>query len=151
MKQDKIDLYIRRLDHVFQNLMRKMSSELAHHMVEGVTESQFFVMRKINERGCSKVSDLAEDLCVSLSAITSLVDKLCKAGLVERGRDENDRRLVLLSLTPRGKELLDSCLAVRYRISKKYLGQLPEEDIEQLVHIYEKLYENLCESEKEKK
>lgn len=85
------------------------------------------------------VSEEASETGVSLSAITALVDRLYKAGLVNRERDENDRRLVWLAITRRGEEILQACTAGRKEAMNKYLGKLPKEDLEQLEQICEKL------------
>ena len=139
MDNEKLNTYIRRLEDVFQGFLRRLHHELGKNKVDGITGSQFFVMKKIHYRGRSTVTDVAEDLGVSLSAITSLVDKLCKVGLVLRQRDENDRRLVWLELTSEGNEILNRCLASRRQVVGRYLEQLPDEDLEQLLRIYERL------------
>ena len=139
MDEEKLQIYMQRWEDVFQSMIRRLHKELAKNLVEGITGSQVFVMKKIYDRGRSTVSDVAEDLCVSLSAITSLVDKLCKVGYVKRQRDENDRRLVWLELTPNGNDILGTCLRSRRQVVEGYLCQLPDGDMEKLLDIYEKL------------
>ena len=139
MNKKTLHMYMQRWEDVFQLFLRKIHHELANNLVDGITGSQFFVMKKIHERGRCTVSEVAEGLCVSLSAITSMVDKLCKASLAERQRDENDRRLVWLELTPKGKDILGTCQSSRRQVVERYLSQLPEGDIEKLLDIYERL------------
>ncbi|MHB1044096.1 MAG: MarR family winged helix-turn-helix transcriptional regulator, partial [Eubacteriales bacterium] len=102
MEREKLTRYLNRLEEVFQHMIRRLHAELAQSMVKGVTGSQFFVLKKIGDRGKLTVSEVAEDTGVSLSAITVLVDRLFKAGLVNRTRDDRDRRLVWLELTDEG-------------------------------------------------
>ncbi|HEY0464218.1 MAG TPA: MarR family transcriptional regulator [Polyangiaceae bacterium] len=52
------------------------------------------------------IGALAERLCVQHHTAVALVDKLEEHGWVERKRATSDRRQVLLTLTPRGSELL---------------------------------------------
>lgn len=108
-------------------------------MTHGITGSQFFLMKRIHERGRMTVSEVASEMDVSLSAITAVVDKLHKAGLAKRERDQDDRRLVWLTITHAGEEMLQVCMAGRREMMKKYLQKLPKEDLEQLVRICEKL------------
>jgi DNA-binding MarR family transcriptional regulator len=49
---------------------------------------------------------IAQRLCVQPHTAVSLVDKLEAAGLVERARDEDDRRQVLLRVTSAGDRVL---------------------------------------------
>jgi len=130
---------LERLEEVALQLARRMHAKMEVSMAQGVTGSQFFVLKRIREHGQMTVSAAAEEIGVSLSAVTALVDRLVKAGLVTRRRDEDDRRLVWLEVTPQGEQALQTCLAGRKQIMEKYLGRLAEQDLEQLVNIYEKL------------
>ncbi len=135
----KLSACLDRLEQVVNHVSRRLHSKMDQQLVEGLTASQFGVLMCILRRGRVSVSEVAGNLGVSLSAITALVDRLCRAGYVRRRRDENDRRVVWLELTPRGRDVVHSCLNTRRRVMEKYLGQLPEEDLEQLLRIYEKL------------
>lgn len=139
MEHSNIDKYFARLEEVFLEMVRRLHGELADQMVSGITGSQFFVLKKIGFKGRLTVSEVADELGVSLSAITALVDRLVKAGFVIRSRDEQDRRLVWLEATDKGKDILGKCMEGRRKVAMKYFGQLPEEDIEKLVEIYEKI------------
>src|SRR5436309_12900733 len=63
------------------------------------------------------VRELAERLQLQHHSIVELVDRLAEGGFVERQRDEEDQRRVLVRLTPRGEELLQ-------RISSSTLAEL---------------------------
>jgi DNA-binding MarR family transcriptional regulator len=54
-----------------------------------------------------KMGDLAEALVISRGGLTKLVDRLVKAGLLERTFCETDRRVSYATLTPAGTDLLD--------------------------------------------
>jgi len=128
-----------RLEEVAQQFVRLMQAKMEKILVHGITGTQFFVMKKIHEHGRLTVSAAADYLGVTLSAITSLTDRLVKMGFVGRSRDESDRRIVWLEITHEGEEVLRSCFEGRKRIMEKYLGQLPQEDLNQLLIIFEKL------------
>lgn len=139
MHTEKLNLYLERLDEVFQRMARYLHAELAQSLVSGITMSQFVVLRSLEKKGKVTVSEVAEDLNVSLSAITALADRLYKAGLVDRRRDEQDRRLVWLTLTGKGVEAVAACRKARMKVVGKYFEQLPAEDVERLIQIYEKI------------
>lgn len=130
---------LERLEAALQQLMRRIHSKMDTSMIHGITGSQFFVMKRIYEQGRMIVSEVASEMGVSLSAITALVDRLHKAGFIKREKDEADRRLVWLTITPQGEKVLQTSLAYRKEIMKKYLGELSENDLEQLIRICEKL------------
>lgn len=139
MDQEVLIRYINRLDELGQQFLRRMHQELAGVMEKGVTGNQFVVMKMISDRGRVTVSEVAEDLSVSLSAVTALVDRLCRAGMVVRHRSEEDRRVVWLELTEEGRNVVQACQEGRQRLIQRYLGQLDEEEILHMIRIYEKI------------
>jgi DNA-binding MarR family transcriptional regulator len=54
-----------------------------------------------------KMGDLAEALVITRGGLTKLVDRLIKAGLLERTFCETDRRVSYATLMPAGRELLE--------------------------------------------
>lgn len=131
--------YFTRLEEVLMEIGRRLHVEFDAHMVSGITGSQFFVLQKISAKGRLTVSEVADKLSVSLSAITALVDRLVQAGLVVRSRDEQDRRLVWLEATEKGRKILASCMEGRRQVAAKYFGQLSDGDLEKLLEIYDKV------------
>jgi DNA-binding MarR family transcriptional regulator len=53
-----------------------------------------------------RMGDLAEALVITRGGLTKLVDRLVKAGLLERTLCETDRRVSYATLTPAGRDLL---------------------------------------------
>jgi len=62
--------------------------------------------------GQMKMGELAEALVITRGGLTKLVDRLVKAGLVERTFCESDRRVSYATLLPAGAELLSEMLPV---------------------------------------
>ncbi|MBA2393829.1 MAG: MarR family transcriptional regulator [Ktedonobacteraceae bacterium] len=52
------------------------------------------------------VGEIAERLQIRHHSTVELIDRLVKRGLVERHRDDEDQRRVIVSLTPHGEEIL---------------------------------------------
>ena len=63
------------------------------------------------------VSELAERLQLKHHSTVELIDRLVKRGFVERHRDEEDQRRVIVSLLPQGEEVL-------HRLSRHMLAEL---------------------------
>lgn len=73
----------------------------------GLTYAQCHPLLEIGERGRSSVGELAEALDLDKSTLSRSVDGLVKRRLVRRRTDPRDRRYVVLTLTPRGREICD--------------------------------------------
>ena len=68
-----------------------------------------------------RIGDIAERLQIQHHSAVELVDRLSKRVLVRRRRSENDRREVLLELTPKGERLLQE-LALHHRSEMREMG-----------------------------
>lgn len=68
-------------------------------------------LRRNKQKGLTP-SDLKQELLVSSGAVTRQIDRLVKLGLVERYQDTDDRRSVKISLTPKGREMIDHMISV---------------------------------------
>lgn len=72
----------------------------------GVSGAQIWILSAIAETPGITVSQLGKTLSVHVSTVSNMLDKLAKAGLVERLRREDDRRVVNLHLTSAGQAVL---------------------------------------------
>ena len=132
--------YIDRLFTAFQISNRHIQQEMSVALKEmNLTAPQFFILYILSTSEGTKSTELAEKLEVKPSAITVMIDRLLKNHFVSRQRDEKDRRIVKLELTSEGREAFEKAKAKRREIFSRYLAYLEEEDVNQLVMIYEKL------------
>ncbi len=69
----------------------------------GISPAQGIVLHTIANRSSLSITDIAEILRVSRSAVTQLVDSLVKSGFVSREANPKDRRTMIISLTEEGK------------------------------------------------
>ena len=82
--------------------------------------------------GAMAVSQVAATLGVSAAAATGMVGRMEERGLVRRERDANDRRVVLVALTPQGRAALAD-IGQRGRVSlARVLSRLEEGELTQL-------------------
>ena len=74
-----------------------------------LTYQQYNVLRIIHGEGALPPGEIARRLLVTAPVVTRLASGLVVAGLVERQRDQADKRTVLLSLTPAGRRQSRPC------------------------------------------
>lgn len=72
----------------------------------GISGAQVWMLATIADAPDITVSQLSQALSVHVSTASNLLDKLARAGLVERLRGEEDRRVVRLRLTPAGTAIV---------------------------------------------
>ena len=69
-----------------------------------------WTLKFMYEKGDLSMSEITAFLNISAPSTTSFVDGLIKGGLVERLFDENDRRIIKIRLTAKGKEVYKSII-----------------------------------------
>ncbi|TYO96582.1 MarR family winged helix-turn-helix transcriptional regulator [Desulfallas thermosapovorans] len=139
MNQEIMLRYIDRLEEMQGRFIRRIHQELVGMLDPSITGHQFVVLKMIKDGGQMTVSQVAEYLGVSLSAVTAMVDRLCKAGMLERRRSEEDRRVVWLEITGEGRRVVQLCDEGRRRIIMRYLELVTEEDLLHMIKIYERI------------
>lgn len=68
-----------------------------------VTTNDMHVMEAIGPEGAKNMTSVARELQVTTGTLTISVNSLVKKGYVDRSRSEEDRRVVLISLSEKGK------------------------------------------------
>jgi len=120
------------LDHAAQATLNRV----------GLTKEEFKVLCALHTTTRSHGS-LCRDLRVSTGAMTNRLDKLERAGLVERSRDPDDRRGVLLALTPQGRERLDQYIDTGATRERQLLAPLSTTQKQQLKRLLQVLLTSL--------
>ena len=114
---------------VYLNLFRTHESLLYDFKVllkeQGLSEPQYNVLRILPENGKPlQINRVAERMLTREPDITRLFDRLVRAELVERTRCEEDRRVVWVSLTSKGRELVDELDCPVMELHRSQLGRL---------------------------
>lgn len=84
-------------------------------MEDRVTVPQFRALVVLSTRGEANLNRLADDLGVAPSSAVRMIDRLVGAGLVTRRQNPDNRREVLIGLTPDGADIVDTATAARRR------------------------------------
>jgi DNA-binding MarR family transcriptional regulator len=74
------------------------------------------------------VTKLARLLLQESPSITSLVDRMAENGLVERVKEPDDRRVVLIKLTDKGRRVHDEVRSHATAVSDELFGVLPDSE-----------------------
>jgi DNA-binding MarR family transcriptional regulator len=98
----------------------------------GVSGAQIWILSTISETPGITVSRLGEALSVHVSTVSNMLDKLAKADLVERLRGEEDRRVVNLHLTDKGRTVLERAPRPLTGLVPHALEHLPESALKRL-------------------
>lgn len=126
------------------SIKRKMAHEARCFFTNSeITQTQWMVVKFINEQESANIKDLAENLDVTSSAITQLADSLVKNGYLERSNDINDRRAIKLVLTEKAKKQLALNKSKFWQNFASMFEELSDHELEVYCEINKKIISNL--------
>lgn len=137
--KDKCD----RMMKIAMDIHKKLMAVILKDIEPSLSKSHVYLLAYIQRKGECTVTDIANHLEITLSAVTSLVDKLCIAGLVTRLRSVEDRRVVYMELTTEGKKVLEKIEANKNRLSEKIFSNIDTEEINNFFATIEKITQNI--------
>ncbi|MFF2753762.1 MarR family winged helix-turn-helix transcriptional regulator [Psychrobacillus sp. NPDC058041] len=111
--------------------------------------SPILTLSELKKTGPQKSTVLAAKLGYTPGAITNISTKLVKENYVERIYNDEDRRNVLLKITPKGEALLQEAIKKGEELHIELFSVLSDEELNQLLSLYEKILQNLEEEEKQ--
>jgi DNA-binding MarR family transcriptional regulator len=142
----KEGLYLAKLDWLGPILVRGLR---LLQSVEGLERefsfSQTMILQALNGRREMKMNELAGFLGLSKANATGLVDRLLRRGLVDRRHGEEDRRVVLVRLSPAGQDAARRIVAAHRRGLARMMRRIPEGNLAVFMETLEQLAIGLSE------
>jgi MarR family transcriptional regulator, 2-MHQ and catechol-resistance regulon repressor len=107
--------------------------------LRGLTVSQFGVIEALYHLGPMCQNELAGKILKSSGNMTLVVDNLEKRGMVERKRNQDDRRMVTVNLTEAGRRQVEEILPEHVAAINAEMGVLNPEEQKMLGSLCRKL------------
>lgn len=95
-------------------------------LADDVTLPQYRVLVELASRGPQRSADIAATLRVDRSTAGRMCDRLARKGLVQRRREDADRRAVRISLSSTGRDLVDQVTRRRRAEIARILRRMPK-------------------------
>lgn len=127
------------LVETFNDILQIEQRALKEGVLKDISITEIHTIDAIGMYEYRTMSEVAQDLKITVGTLTTAINKLLKKGYVDRKRGEEDRRSVMIALTRKGK--------LAYRIHDKFhsnmvhatIDGLNEEEEEVLIKSLEKL------------
>lgn len=94
----------------------------------GVTPAQGLVLLFLSEEDRVTSRHLGEKTEFDSATLTGVLDRLAKAELIERRSNPDDRRAILVCLTPKGRETAGRIADIIERENQAFLSNLTKEE-----------------------
>ncbi|WP_220195636.1 MarR family winged helix-turn-helix transcriptional regulator [Ktedonospora formicarum] len=127
--EDCLNFY---LGKAYQRVLQVTRQRLAPF---GVTSGQYAVLKVLWERDYQSGADLSERLLLDSATMTGLLDRLEHAGLIERRPHITDRRVNVIALTARGRDLQEPLDHELELINQEFLSSFTTEETKLLRHM----------------
>lgn len=125
---------LRYISHLIKQKGREILSNYT------ITPPQFIALQWLHESGDMTIGDLSTKMYLAFSTTTDLVDRMEKNELVQRVRDENDRRVVRIHLLPEGERIIQEVILKRQKYLRDITEEFNAEEFEQLSRTLQKLH-----------
>jgi DNA-binding MarR family transcriptional regulator len=134
---------IGRISRLARELEARLEPVYREHGLEAGWHDVLATLRRTGPPFSLRPSDLTGTLMLTSSGTTKRLDKLEEAGLIARGPDPDDRRAILITLTPVGKDLIDGVTAAHLANEASLLEALSAVEQRDLAALLRKLLGSL--------
>lgn len=137
---------LERLSQIILNMQRCFVLHLSKELAPGnVSFPQFFLLTYLDQKEVLTMSGIAQKMGHTTAAASGLVARLENLGYVVRSGTREDRRKVLVCITPKGSALVRRIREEIMGNLTKVMQHLSPEEQKAWLHIYTKIY-NYCQS-----
>lgn len=119
-----------------ENVMAPIREMLA---ASGITEQQWRVLRVLSDNGPMDASRLSDRASLLLPSLTRIAQNMEANGLITRTTDTQDRRRLVLAITPAGQKVLDDNRAQAARIAQRFEDVLGRDRLDELLDMLARL------------
>ena len=130
---------IGRVSRLARELEARLEPVYKEHGLEPGWHDLLATLRRSGPPFALRPSDLTGTLMLTSSGTTKRLDKLEEAGLIARGPDPDDRRAILITLTAKGKDLIDGVTAAHLANEASLLEGLSAAEQRELAALLRKL------------
>lgn len=132
--------YEKYINEIFQ-IISALHNYHKENEIHLTLKGEIFVLLSLACRGGSALpGELADNTGVSTARIAAILKSMEKKGLLKREVDVNDRRKILVTLTPEGKAVALEKKAHIFEFWKKLMDALGEEDVQNAIRILKKVH-----------
>ncbi len=134
----------RQKEKVLHTFFRKLIEELLNKFTSEAIEmdlslQEHYIIEVLGRNEQMTISNLADRVSAPLTTISSTLDRLYDQGFVERERSQEDRRVVEVSLSDKGREFFRANQQETRELVDNFLSRLSEEEREDLYRILSKM------------
>ena len=130
---------IGRISRLARELEQRLEPVYREHGLEPGWHDVLATLRRTGPPYRLRPTEFSSALMLTSSGTTKRLDRLEQVGLIERAPDPEDRRGILITLTDKGRELIDSVTDAHLANERRLLAALSESEQARLADLLRKL------------
>jgi DNA-binding MarR family transcriptional regulator len=128
------DPFINTFNDCMDFFMRRSMGSFFHYAKGiGLSMPQIGALFHLNRGSTSGISNIGDDLGVTSAAASQMLDRLVQQELVLRSEDPDDRRVKNITLTDKGRKILEEILHIRQAWLENLADALSPEEKKQII------------------
>jgi MarR family 2-MHQ and catechol resistance regulon transcriptional repressor len=105
--------------------------------------TEFSVLEVLYQKGKQTIQQIGNCILISSGSMTYVIDKLEQKGLINRNDCPNDRRVIHVTLTDEGNELMEEIMPKHHKLVDHMFDSLNSNEAETLVQLLKKVRNNV--------
>jgi DNA-binding MarR family transcriptional regulator len=107
--------------------------------LENLADGQIILLVNLYHKGICNASEVADMIGITSGAVTGMTDKMVSLDLIKRERSEEDRRVVLFSITEKGKGVIQRIREKRFGQISDLFRQITNNELETTIQVFNKI------------
>lgn len=131
--------------------LARTAAVLEHAVAEALkpydlTPTQYNVLRILRGAGESGLcrNEVSERMIARVPDATRLLDRMEAAGLIQRFRDEQDRRFVTTHISKEGQQVVDSLDEPMQALHRQHFEALTDDEVSELIESLDRVRDRIC-------
>ncbi|MHC1682188.1 MAG: MarR family transcriptional regulator [Clostridiaceae bacterium] len=126
-------------NYLWDESMNNVTTILSSDETNNFNLNDYFYLTKIYSLGTPNFGEVAKELNLTKPAISALVNRLSKNGLIQKIQNEEDKRVYNLIITEKGKQIIEGDNLLYSQLAKVIESLAPENQLKDV----KKLLENV--------
>lgn len=144
MRTGELNEFAKQLLGMLHDIRREFTKAQKNELTRGIISlPQLTILEHLYKNNTRIMSDIAKLLSVSMSAATGLVERMIKNRYLIRSHDLQDRRIVHITITTRGKKIAKSFLQMHFKMIKRMFGNVSKKDRIAYLNIVSKIHKSI--------
>jgi len=122
---------------------RIFTKKLKEYGLDELNSAQGRIMFVLWREDNISIHELSKKTQLSKSTLTSMLDRLEKAGFIKRVHSSKDRREIIIKLTEKDRSLQDKYVDVSKEMNKLFYNKLSEVEIDEFENYLRRILDNL--------